>query len=95
MATDGTERDGTLVEVHENIGKEGVIVELRPEEHDTPAERDMEHLSESEAQDLYQQLGSYLRDSTAECDCPYCQDGEMYRDGPKVVCDNCGEVKLA
>lgn len=58
--TSDTERDGTLVEVHENIGKEGCIVELRPEEHDIPHERDMEHLSESEARDLYEQLGRYL-----------------------------------
>lgn len=35
------------------------------------------------------------REGDATCDCPYCQDGEMFRDGSKVVCDNCGQVKLA
>ena len=55
-----TDDDRTLVRVHEDIGKDGVIVELRPPEHDHPAERDMEHLSESEARELYDQLGDYL-----------------------------------
>jgi hypothetical protein len=62
----GTDRDKTLVEVHENIGREGVIVELRPEDHNFPAERDMEHLSESEAHDLYEQLGCYLQGDTEQ-----------------------------
>jgi hypothetical protein len=30
-----------------------------------------------------------------ECGCKFCDDGKMYRSGPKVVCDSCGEVKLA
>lgn len=34
-------------------------------------------------------------DEEPEIDCPFCEDGEMYRDGSQVVCNSCGEVKLA
>lgn len=30
-----------------------------------------------------------------ECGCKFCDEGKMYRSGSKVVCDSCGEVKLA
>lgn len=78
----GNDSDGTLVQVHEHIDKEGVIVELRPDEHDAPAERDMQHLSESEARDLHDQLGQYLAERCDDCGghldddglCPHCFD---------------------
>lgn len=34
-------------------------------------------------------------DTEPEIDCPFCEDGDMYRDGSKVVCDECEQVKLA
>ena len=49
-----------LVELHTHIDKPGAILEVRPEGQNYPAERDMSHLSRSEARDLYDQLGSYL-----------------------------------
>lgn len=61
QSTDDVDQDGTFVAVHENIGKDGCIIELRPEHHEVPHERDMEHLSKTEAQDLYDQLGDYLQ----------------------------------
>lgn len=93
-----TERTAEAI-LHTNIGRDGVIVECRPVGQDYASERDMAHISDGEAESLRDQLNRYLQTEgdgrDAECECPFCQDGEMYRDGPKVVCDNCGEVKLA
>lgn len=83
--------------LHTEIGRGGVIVEMRPVGQDYPSESDMAHLTDEAARDLRDQLNDYLRESDTEpeIDCPYCDSGEMYRDGPKVVCDSCGGVKLA
>lgn len=46
--------------VHTEIGnRPGVIVELR-EEGDFPSERDMTHLRDEDARELYEQLASYF-----------------------------------
>lgn len=35
------------------------------------------------------------REGEPECECPYCEEGEMYRTGSSVRCESCGETKLA
>lgn len=89
QSTDDSERDGTLVEVHENIGKEGVIVELRPEEHDVAAERDMEHLTESEARELHDQLGEFLSDDPLCAECGDERVAPSQSDLSPPVCEAC------
>jgi len=64
--SDGTDRNGTLVEVHTTIGKDGCIVELRPEEHEFPHERDMEQISKEEARRLRDQLDQYLQEGSEQ-----------------------------
>jgi hypothetical protein len=88
--------DCVLVEVHENIGREGVIVELRPEEHDYPAERDMQHLSESEARDLFEKLRQVVgEDASILGACENCE--KLLREGENVelstgtYCQDCAE----
>lgn len=49
-----------LVEVHTNIGREGVIVELRRADHERPWEDDMSHLTDEKARELRDQLNTYL-----------------------------------
>lgn len=98
-STSDVEQDGTLVRVHTHTGKEGVIVELRPPEHDIPRERDMQDLTDSEALDLYRQLGDYLRDpDRSERPCPDCggrqvltsvgsgDAGEFIKAGEEWIC---------
>lgn len=58
-----TDKTVGLVELHTNIGNlDGVIVELRREDHDVAFEDDMSHLREEKARDLYNQLGDYFDD---------------------------------
>jgi hypothetical protein len=86
------DRSEVLVEVHENIGRDGVVVELRPGEHDLPTERDMEHLSMSEARDLFEQLRNALDDGgdwlIHRFECPDCR--AVTRADRAVGCFRCG-----
>jgi len=86
-----------VISLHTEIGREGAILEIRPEGQDYPSESDMSHLSDAEVRHLRDELNSYLRELGVdpETDCPYCEDGEMYREGSKVICDTCEGVKLA
>jgi len=55
--------DTTMVEVHRHIGREGIIVELRSENHNHPFEDDMSHLTSEQAHKLRNKLNEYLCDS--------------------------------
>lgn len=91
-----TEREGTLVEVHPNIGKEGCIVELRPEEHDTPADRDMEHLTRDEARELHRQLSMYLASEDLHEFVGHVADDLLYLMAPEdVYCDFSDRIDAA
>lgn len=90
--------DGVLVEVHQNIGRDGVIVELRPEEHDVPTERDMEHLSMSEARDLFEKLRQVLdEDASILGPCENCEmllrEGENVELPTGTYCEGCAELR--
>ena len=56
-----------FVAVHTHIGNlEGVIVELRRNKYEFPSERDMHHLSDEKARELYDELGAYLEEQGDE-----------------------------
>jgi len=57
---DGDTSESSEARVHTNIGRDGVIVECRPQGQDFPNERDMAYLSEEEAEHLRDQLNEYL-----------------------------------
>jgi hypothetical protein len=65
MSTETTnESDGErVINVHTQIGeREGVILEVRPEDHEQPHERDMSHLTDAEARRVRDELTEYLSD---------------------------------
>lgn len=50
-----------MVHLHTQIGnREGVILELRQNNHDNPRERDMSHLSDEKAREVRDELDAYL-----------------------------------
>lgn len=92
--SDSDRKTAGLVHVHTEIGnREGVIVELRPEGSDYPSERDMTHLSDKKALELYNELGEYLNESDNQGDRNAQEPGwaTLLEDG-RIQCARCGAI---
>jgi len=57
----GEAESDRVINVHTHIGeREGVILEVRPKDHEHPHERDMSHLTDEEARQVRDELTDYL-----------------------------------
>lgn len=65
--------DDRVIALHTDIGREGVILEIRSEGQDFPSESDMSHLSDSDLRRLRNELDNHLTEvEGSDVQCPDC-----------------------